>query len=65
MEKLIWFGGVVKGEQIKGKGGKHVLPAVFSVHRKMLQVIIKYSENHPIILTSVSTHRIKTNSSGK
>lgn len=59
VEKLIWFGGAVKVYKLRAEGKKHVLPAVFSVHRKMLQVIIKYSKNL-ILHSMIRTNTVNT-----
>lgn len=56
MEKLIWFGGVVKVHKLREEGKKHVLPTVFIEHGKMLQVIIKYSKNPTLHDTHKRTH---------
>lgn len=60
MEKLIWCGGVVKVRKLRAEGKKHVLPTVFIVHGKMLQVIIKYCKDPALRDTNVHTNTVNT-----
>lgn len=56
MEKRIWFGAVVKVYKLK-REGKQTPPAVFIVHGKMLQVIIKYRKDLTLHDTHKCTHK--------
>lgn len=60
MEKLIWFGGVVKVYKLRAEGKQHVLPTVFIVHGKMLKVTIKYSKDPTLCDTSVHSNTVNT-----